>query len=71
MSRGAAVIRTTPWAVLFGRAGARQRLFFRPSGAVARDDIEIMNPEQRKIAFRCSGCEAIFILPAPTGYEYA
>jgi hypothetical protein len=70
MVPGAAILRSTPWVALsFGPAW--QRLFFRPQGARERDEIEIMNPNQRKLSFRCAACEAMFILPAPTDPAYA
>ena len=60
MERGAAVIHTTTLGfLLFGLSW--QKLFFRRPGGVPRDDIEVLNPDQRRVAFRCPKCAGIFV----------
>ena len=70
MQRGAAVIHTTILGfLLIGLSW--QKLFFRPPGGFARHDVEVMNPDQRRIAFRCPECGGMFVTAKPTDYQYA
>jgi hypothetical protein len=64
MVEGAALLRGTFWG--FVSVGfSWMKLFFRPDDGNWKSDLEILNPEQRKIAYRCPHCSSLFIDERP------
>ena len=64
MSEGAVLMRGTFWG-FFWYGLSYLKLFFRPEGSEWKDDLEILNPDQRKVAHRCPKCLGIFIDERP------
>jgi hypothetical protein len=69
MEKGAAVIHTTTIGFLLVGL-SWQKLFFRRPGARIRDDIEVMNPDQRRVGYWCPACRGMFVSSVPTAPEY-
>lgn len=65
MEEGAAVIHGTAIGILI-IGFSWMKLFFRPPEArFWKNDVEVMSPDQRKIAFRCNQCGGLFIEQTP------
>lgn len=65
MDEGAAVLHGTTIG-FFVIGFSWMKLFFRPPGArYWKNDLEIMNPDQRKAAHRCGRCGGMFIEQLP------
>jgi hypothetical protein len=65
MSPGSAVIHGTTLGILV-IGWSWMKLFFRPPGSrFWKNDLQVMTPEERRVAYRCEGCAGLFIEQTP------